>query len=122
MKSQTIPLILTNQSLDNLEDIIFDILLYISKDCKYARLILEEWLTNIIKYGQNKKNETLIIINNETSITIIDKGIPFNITEYPKKDMDVWKIGGKGIFLIRELSSSLIYEYKNNSNNLTIQF
>lgn len=122
MKEQELIFYLTENSIDDLEDIIFTILTHISKEHKYARLILEEWLVNIMKYSNTKENKVVVLINNPHSITTIDSGIPFDITKYPPKEMNIWTIGGKGIFLIRELSTALIYEYKNNSNNLTIQF
>lgn len=109
------------------EDIVFNLLKHISKECKYARLILEECLTNIIKYSE--KEETTIVIHFPktekglcVSVVLMDNGKPFNLLEYPQKGTDIWTIGGKGIFLIKEFSKSIDYEYKEKQNVLTIQF
>ncbi len=96
-------------------------------------LIIDEWVSNIIKYAYNKDKtkqfffEAYIKDDNETLVLKFqDSGIEFNPMNYnktPNYDVAVedLPIGGLGIKFIKEISDSVNYEYTSaNMNQLTI--
>ena len=58
------------------------------------------------------------------TLEFIDNGIEFNplLTEDPETsdNIDEVKIGGLGIFLTKQMSDDMSYEYKNSENHLKI--
>ena len=91
------------------------------------QLACEEALVNVISYAYPSKNGDLeIICNNKESsleIVIIDRGIPFDPLSIPAPDillpLEQRKIGGLGIFMIRELMDAVAYKRDGNRNVLT---
>jgi len=88
-------------------------------------LILEEFLTNIIKYGYGDKAEHTITVkialtDGAISASIEDDGIPFNPLDAPEPDvhesLETRRIGGLGIFLVRKLTDVIAYERKDDKN------
>lgn len=88
-------------------------------------LILEEFLTNIIKYGYQDSKEHIIIVRisldaGEIRASIEDDGVAFNPLDSPDPDinesLEERRIGGLGIFLIRKLTKKLDYERKDGRN------
>jgi anti-sigma regulatory factor (Ser/Thr protein kinase) len=92
-------------------------------------LVLEEILTNINKYayaqGVIGHVETYILHSNDfVSIRFVDHGSPFNPLEAPKPNfgdsLSEARVGGLGIYLVRNVSSSIEYCRKNESNVLNV--
>ncbi len=94
-------------------------------------LILEELLTNIIKYAYRKGSEGDIEIgcsidDNKLCISIGDWGCPFDplskIEPDICQDVSDRNVGGLGIFLARKFMSELKYERDSGKNLLMFCF
>jgi anti-sigma regulatory factor (Ser/Thr protein kinase) len=95
-------------------------------------LALEEACSNIIRYaypGETGKTFCLDVEANEKSVvfTLTDSGIPFNPLENaPEVDITLSaeerEIGGLGIFLIKNVMSSVAYERRGGENILTMTY
>jgi anti-sigma regulatory factor (Ser/Thr protein kinase) len=95
-------------------------------------LALEEACSNIIRYaypGETGKTFCLDVEANEKSVvfTLTDSGIPFNPLENaPEVDITLSaeerEIGGLGIFLIKNVMSSVAYERRGGENVLTMTY
>jgi len=92
-------------------------------------LVLEEALTNTISYGFDDNFQHIIEIcfnktGVELSISIIDDGHEYDPTL--KTDPDITlpaedrPIGGLGIFLIKKIMDTVIYQRKENRNFLIL--
>lgn len=88
-------------------------------------LILEELVTNIIKYGsktpKNGMIEIRLLIENEKVVLVIaDNTNAFNPLEVDTPDISLSaeerKIGGLGLFLVRKKVQSISYEYRDGMN------
>ena len=93
-------------------------------------LVLDELLTNIIKYGLPPQELREIYVRLELNeehldIVIEDDGIEFNPLEAPDPDLELpieeRPIGGLGIFIVRKLSSSFCYERVDGGNHLAVR-
>lgn len=90
------------------------------------RLVVEELVSNVVNYSTSEKI-TINITHPEKMlrITIIDEGIPFDPLKKDNPDITLSaedrKIGGLGIFLVREMMDRVTYQYENNTNILTIE-
>ena len=104
--------------------------LNITPDLQYKLdLISEEMYANISNYAYPNKdgfiNITIEKTKNGVTIEFTDEGQPFdplakpdpNTTDFP----DDRKPGGFGIFIVKNYSKSINYEYKDNKNILTVQ-
>ncbi len=97
-----------------------------TSDLSYkVSLILEELITNTIKYAYEDDNEHLIsirmtFIENKLKLLVEDDGKYFNISQAPipnsKKNILQMNVGGLGIHLIKSLTNYLRYERINNKN------
>ncbi len=94
------------------------------------RLILEEIVTNIISYGYEDKENHIIVVSIDTgekdiTISIKDDGIPYNILEHPKPDLEIpfqdRDIGGLGIYMVREIMDEVNYKRVDNMNQLVMR-
>jgi sigma-B regulation protein RsbU (phosphoserine phosphatase) len=95
-----------------------------------ARLIVEEVLVNIIKYGYENCTDGHIDLGigidpDELTMTFKDNGKPFNpLTEITSPDLTMGDeeraLGGFGFFLVRELAEKVDYLYFQNRNILTV--
>lgn len=95
-------------------------------------LILEEWITNVIKYGYEKdvlseiEIKMNILDNNRVQITCIDDGKAFDptITPEPNLELELEKrnVGGLGIYFIRQALEKLSYQRVNNQNVVTMEY
>jgi len=88
-------------------------------------LILEELITNTIKYAYEDEDEhsisiTVTFIENKLKLLIEDDGRYFNISQAPvpvsNKDIQKMNVGGLGIHLIKSLTNYLRYERINGKN------
>ena len=90
------------------------------------RLVLEELLTNIIKYGYDDRNRHEIEIDMNPSgkgisVRIADDGHPFNpLTEAHKTEivdsLENQEIGGLGIHLVKQMARNLSYHRQAEKN------
>jgi anti-sigma regulatory factor (Ser/Thr protein kinase) len=92
-------------------------------------VILEEVVTNILKYGGMPPDAQacsieLLLKDAFLEIKISDNGTPFNPLLLPKVDTDKGiedrPIGGLGIHFVKNLTLSQHYEYKDGKNFLTL--
>ena len=92
-----------------------------------VNLVLEELVTNIIKYGfkcKDKKYDIIIYlslkIKDKIYIRIEDTGMEFNPLYAPTPEIDVpiedMKIGGLGLHLVRNIISDINYQRFENKN------
>ena len=101
-----------------------------SKTIYKVNLILEEMITNIIKYGYDDNNQHEIEVNiNITAehirLRIIDDGNEFDSDMSPNPDTDIplekMRIGGLGIFLVKNISNNIKYKRHKKKNILRIK-
>ena len=92
-------------------------------------VILEELVTNVIKYGCVQAGKECCLIEllregNQITIRFSDHGNPFNPLDRDEVDTDKpieeREIGGLGIHFIKNLTDSQSYEYKDGMNILTL--
>ena len=93
-------------------------------------LAVEELFVNIAQYAYYPKTGAVTILaefyaeSSEITVTLIDKGIPYN--PLSKKDPDMTlavkerPIGGLGIYMAKNIMDRLSYEYKDGQNILRI--
>lgn len=93
------------------------------------RLVSEEIIANIMNYAYPRDSEAYLSLhlcdeNGTISIEFRDGGIPFNPLDKSKPDITLppeqRKIGGLGIFLVREMMDDVTYTYQNKENRLKI--
>ena len=101
-----------------------------AKTLMQIQLAVEEVYVNIANYayapGQGPATILMEVSDEERKIsfTFIDRGFPYNPLE--KEDADVTlpaeqrKIGGLGIYLVKQSMDELNYEYKDGKNIFTI--
>lgn len=94
-----------------------------------ANLVLEEILTNIVKYAYDDTDVHSITVRVETRernvlLIVEDDGIPFNPLEQadpPQRDrIEQLPVGGLGIHLVKHTATTLMYTRKHGKNILTI--
>jgi len=93
-----------------------------------TQLAVEEAITNIINHGYRKAVGEIIIsfmISTERiEVHIIDAAPRFDPLSVPEPDLDGdlenRRIGGLGIFLIRQLMDEVSYRYENGKNILVL--
>ena len=93
-------------------------------------LIAEELVVNAVMHGYHGKEDGWICLQlRETAkgveITYLDEATPFDpLTEAEQPDLDAnleeKRIGGLGIYLIREFAEDARYEWAGNRNTLSI--
>ncbi|HKD49519.1 MAG TPA: ATP-binding protein [Candidatus Acidoferrum sp.] len=93
-------------------------------------LILEEVLANIISYGyeDNRRHEIVVraeLKQSELVIEVEDDGRPFNPLQTPPPDLEQpleqRKVGGLGVHLVRELTSTVEYTRREEKNRLVMR-
>ena len=98
-------------------------------------LILESWIFKallfliIIWYNLTYSKATLATIsysieNGKLNISFSDNGTPYNPLEAAEPDTTLSaeerEIGGLGIFMVKKMTESMEYEYKDDKNVLTL--
>lgn len=92
-------------------------------------LILEELITNVLKYGGGRPEQeacsiSLGKVESLLTIRISDRGIPFNPLNHPEVDpskpVAERPIGGLGIHFVKNLTETRTYEYRDGKNILTL--
>lgn len=95
-----------------------------------AEVVLDEMLSNIIRYGGVGPSLGPIILELDKEgdslvIRISDCGVPFNPFDRPPPDLDLpleeREPGGLGIHLVRNFMDECGYEYSDNRNIVTMR-
>ncbi len=95
-----------------------------------TQLVLEEVFTNIVHYGQVGPADPIIVDvrveDGFLEVLICDRGISFNpFADTPEPDrtsgVDERPVGGLGVFLVKELVHSYVYERVGSQNKLTLR-
>jgi len=93
-------------------------------------LALEELITNKIQYGYDTPGTHQIhcsftLGDHAVTVTIKDDGDPFDPFSYPDPDTNAplaeRSIGGLGIYLVRRLMDTSLYERIGNENKITLR-
>ncbi len=95
------------------------------------KVAIEEIFVNIASYAYPpRKGKVKIIIETtaeperKISITFIDDGVPYDplAREDPDLDMELMdrKVGGLGVYMVKESMDETFYEYKDGENILKI--
>lgn len=94
------------------------------------KLAIEEIFTNIVKHGLQEQQGAMITINlqvddDAVQVEICDPGIAFNPLNAADPDLYIpleeRKLGGLGIFLVKQLMDNVSYRRDENRNILTIK-
>ena len=95
-----------------------------------AELVLDELLSNIIRYGGVERDSQPIVLEldvvaDHLLIRITDAGIPFNPFDRPPPDLDLpleqREVGGLGIHLVRHFMDEYSYDYRDDRNIVTLK-
>jgi len=94
-----------------------------------TQLAVEEVITNIIVHGYQKPGNEIHLSGHFTrdriEIRITDTAPRFDPLSIPEPDLDAdideRRIGGLGIYLVRQVMDSLSYRYENGKNVLTME-
>ena len=114
---------------DFLEEQLSKLKVSMAEDMK-MNLVMEELFVNIANYAYGPEGGTASIrVTTETdpkrvSVTLSDSGIPYN--PLLKQDPDITlpaekrRIGGLGIYMVKQSMDDFTYEYREGRNNTTI--
>jgi len=99
-----------------------------SEDILDTQLAVEEIITNIINHGYKNAGGEIVIycrINvNQAEVRIRDDAPRFDPLSLPEPELDGTienrKIGGLGIFLVRQVMDEISYRYENGQNILVM--
>jgi anti-sigma regulatory factor (Ser/Thr protein kinase) len=92
-------------------------------------LVVEELLVNIISYAYDEEGSGRIVVlaavdHGTVTIEFRDRGRPFDPLEREEPDLDASveerPIGGLGIYLVKDLATSVRYERIDGQNVLTV--
>jgi serine/threonine-protein kinase RsbW len=95
----------------------------------HLTLLVEELLTNLGKYGYDlggagQAELTLTRDGDRVTLTVVDDGRAFDPLAAPPPDFEQpvedRPLGGLGLHLIRSLSETASYEYRDGRNRLTL--
>ena len=93
-----------------------------------TQLAVEEAITNVIVHGYNNPAGEIEIscrvADGRVVVRITDSAIPFNPLTLPDPDLDAQvserRIGGLGIYLLRQVMDDIGYQYEDGKNILTL--
>ena len=101
------------------------------EDQRQIAIAVEEVFINIVSYAYKPgRGDTTLRLDvsqdpAEVTITFIDHGVPFD--PLAKEDPDInlpakqRKVGGLGIFVVKNLMDDVFYEYRDGQNILTMK-
>ena len=94
------------------------------------KLALDEMITNVIQHaypvsGEHRFTLQINLSDEEFVARIEDDGVEFNPTEHPIPDLDApleeRKVGGLGIYLVRQIMTSVEYQRVAGKNVVTLR-
>lgn len=92
-------------------------------------LVMEELLVNIFSYAYpDRQGDVAIVCRPDHAgsllVEIVDDGVPFNILTRDDPDLDIGidqrKVGGLGIFFVKQLVRDIRYRREGDRNVLTL--
>lgn len=95
-----------------------------------AEVVLEEVITNAIKYGYREGERGRIELElgldaEGLEIVIVDDARPFDPTQAPEPDLNLpleaRPVGGLGIHMVRNLMDSVAYDFSGGKNRLKLR-
>lgn len=118
--------------IDNIQNIL-DFIVAFSKEHEFPEsftnkilIVGDELFSNIIKYGYENSGGPIIVKLSfdegikELILTIIDEAKEFNQLAV-NNEVNGLRIGGLGIFLVKQIMTDCAYERKDNQNILTLK-
>ena len=99
------------------------------KRVSQIELAMDEVIANIVNYSYPDKSGDAEVVcsiddKNRFVIEIMDWGVPFNVLSLDDPDLvsDISerKVGGLGVFMIREFMDDVKYRFEDNKNILTL--
>lgn len=99
-----------------------------TEDILDTQLAVEEVITNVIVHGYKGSKGSIGITgrsaDNCIEIVVTDQAPPFDPLSIPEPDLeadvDERKIGGLGIYLLKQVMDGVSYRFENGSNILTM--
>lgn len=97
--------------------------------CGSVNLALEEAVVNVMNYAYPKGAEGVITLESNIdsrawTFKLMDRGVSFDPTKAADADISLGveerPVGGLGIFLVRQIMDSIVYERKDGWNILTM--
>ena len=94
------------------------------------KLALDEMITNVAQHaypgsGEHRFTLHITVSSEEFVARIEDDGVEFNPTEHPIPDLDAplegRKVGGLGIYLVRQIMTSVEYQRVAGKNVVTLR-
>ena len=93
-----------------------------------TQLAVEEAITNVIVHGYKEPGREVVltchVYNNRVEVEIADTAPRFDPLSMPEPDLessiDKRRIGGLGVFLIRQVMDGVSYRYENGKNILVM--
>lgn len=91
-----------------------------------VNIAVDEIFSNIILYSGAKEASISVGLDNGTvTVVFSDDGTPYDPTAKPDPDITLSaeerKIGGLGIFMVKKIMDSVVYEYRGGKNILTLK-
>jgi len=135
MKKNSYELKLTNtiNNLPIISDFVNDALTQFALDAatiNRIQLVVDEACTNVINYAYSEEGTGLLYLkleykDQELIITLKDWGKPFDPNTIPPPDLSLdvedRKIGGLGIYFIKNIMDDINYQFDNGCNNLVLK-
>jgi anti-sigma regulatory factor (Ser/Thr protein kinase) len=99
-------------------------------DAAVANLVLDELVSNVIKYAYDDPSEHQIRVTVEVrphllSIRVEDDGKPFNPLEAPEPNLDLpleeWPLGGLGVHIVKSIADTVEYRRDRNHNVVRVE-
>lgn len=93
-----------------------------------TQLAVEEAVTNVIVHGYKTTGGIVAIslrfVSGDMHITITDSALPFNPLSLPDPDVEAdvneRRIGGLGVYLIRQVMDDIAYQFVDGKNILSL--
>ncbi len=101
------------------------------RTCYLVCLVLEELITNTIKYGYEDAGQHSIAVDlflepSQVVLRLADDGRPFNPLDLPAPQTDGAledrRVGGLGIHLVRSLAANMSYRREADRNLVEVRF
>ncbi len=127
-KSSQITLIPNFESIEEIKEFIAktsSAAMLSTKVTNKVQITIDEIYSNIVHYSGASKAKVEIIDEAETiKIIFEDNGAAFNPLNNPDPDVnlsyDERKVGGLGIYMVKKIASSVVYDWINETNVLTV--